>query len=613
MNPSLKSITQWGQQMWNMCQSQGEQDMPVHEYNKLEYTSVPAIEANQLRTLSINPREHTLETKPYVPHSITKMLNGSSQADRRIQSIDCMPLCDTTHIPTQPVDNCSPKGTPSVGTRTLKAVHEEKTSHSGSYEHNPGTKFNGEKQFQCRTWSAPLSTLGQPNNRQLEMFSRESYTNACTSEAEDQPLDLSLKRSFTQTERGSLAQIINYPAIRNGICPTDPFALEQTKSTVNRDRPYSTPFDFIFRQKYHQALHTLLSATGAPPGYSPLSGLPIRTNISDSSRSFVQLFREQWLKKNVASLVHQKMGRRPGIYRDGPPSESEPTTSKINSTADAATIASATRFAKIKYKYGMSITRDHPPGKPLRRPYTEAELSAAVRAICFGRLGTRRAASVYGIPRSTLRNKICKLNELRRREEERQGGQTILMPDFLQGLLQQMRDRSAAGRTATSPPVARGAFTLDGHERRDSVDHPFSTDEFAQLSRRGPEVQKPALRISVTPNRAASIFQVNCRKNYTSRKPGDVTYAVRPLCSTKSRRLTKIHQELGSTQNPETLHIGGTSPEIKSSEDIVQEETDEEQLKTVQPNTVINLQLRSRLTSSSSGSAFQPIINCKPT
>nr|VZI16244.1 unnamed protein product [Spirometra erinaceieuropaei] len=57
-----------------------------------------------------------------------------------------------------------------------------------------------------------------------------------------------------------------------------------------------------------------------------------------------------------------------------------------------------------------------------RRPYSELELSSAVQAICSGQLGTRRAASVYGIPRSTLRNKICKLNELRRREEELLGG-----------------------------------------------------------------------------------------------------------------------------------------------------------------------------------------------
>ena len=45
-----------------------------------------------------------------------------------------------------------------------------------------------------------------------------------------------------------------------------------------------------------------------------------------------------------------------------------------------------------------------------KRGYTEEELSAAVSDIRSGKLGTRRAASLYGIPRSTLRNKIFKID-----------------------------------------------------------------------------------------------------------------------------------------------------------------------------------------------------------
>lgn len=53
-------------------------------------------------------------------------------------------------------------------------------------------------------------------------------------------------------------------------------------------------------------------------------------------------------------------------------------------------------------------------GRPTRpegakRSYTEAELQAALRDIQSGKLGTRRAAVIYGIPRSTLRNKVYKL------------------------------------------------------------------------------------------------------------------------------------------------------------------------------------------------------------
>nr|WAT94099.1 E93X1 [Henosepilachna vigintioctopunctata] len=51
-----------------------------------------------------------------------------------------------------------------------------------------------------------------------------------------------------------------------------------------------------------------------------------------------------------------------------------------------------------------------------RRTYTEEELQAALRDIQSGKLGTRRAAVIYGIPRSTLRNKVYKLALERERE-----------------------------------------------------------------------------------------------------------------------------------------------------------------------------------------------------
>ncbi|CAJ0958076.1 unnamed protein product, partial [Mesorhabditis belari] len=45
----------------------------------------------------------------------------------------------------------------------------------------------------------------------------------------------------------------------------------------------------------------------------------------------------------------------------------------------------------------------------LKRNYSQVDLEAAVSDIRAGKLGTRRASVVYGIPRSTLRNKIYKL------------------------------------------------------------------------------------------------------------------------------------------------------------------------------------------------------------
>ncbi|KAL5016778.1 hypothetical protein ScPMuIL_006367 [Solemya velum] len=45
-----------------------------------------------------------------------------------------------------------------------------------------------------------------------------------------------------------------------------------------------------------------------------------------------------------------------------------------------------------------------------KKTYTEDELTQAVSDIRSGKLGTRRAAVLYGIPRSTLRNKIFKMD-----------------------------------------------------------------------------------------------------------------------------------------------------------------------------------------------------------
>ena len=51
-----------------------------------------------------------------------------------------------------------------------------------------------------------------------------------------------------------------------------------------------------------------------------------------------------------------------------------------------------------------------------RRTYTEEELQNALQDIMSGKLGTRRAAVLYGIPRSTLRNKVYKLVLEQKRE-----------------------------------------------------------------------------------------------------------------------------------------------------------------------------------------------------
>ncbi|CAH1783706.1 unnamed protein product [Owenia fusiformis] len=64
----------------------------------------------------------------------------------------------------------------------------------------------------------------------------------------------------------------------------------------------------------------------------------------------------------------------------------------------------------------------------VKRNYTQEELSAALDDIRSGKLGTRRAAVLYGIPRSTLRNKICKIST----EKQELGEPKLSMADLVQ-------------------------------------------------------------------------------------------------------------------------------------------------------------------------------------
>lgn len=73
-----------------------------------------------------------------------------------------------------------------------------------------------------------------------------------------------------------------------------------------------------------------------------------------------------------------------------------------------------------------------------KRNYSQADLDAAVKDIRCGRLGTRRASVVYGIPRSTLRNKIYKLEAA----------------EELSGEPSQYKRRRATGQSSTSKSEA---------------------------------------------------------------------------------------------------------------------------------------------------------------
>lgn len=53
-----------------------------------------------------------------------------------------------------------------------------------------------------------------------------------------------------------------------------------------------------------------------------------------------------------------------------------------------------------------------------RRNYSKEELDRALADIQSGRIGTRRASVLYGIPRSTLRNKVFRLNNQKQQNQQ---------------------------------------------------------------------------------------------------------------------------------------------------------------------------------------------------
>lgn len=77
-----------------------------------------------------------------------------------------------------------------------------------------------------------------------------------------------------------------------------------------------------------------------------------------------------------------------------------------------------------------------------RRTYTEDELQNALQDILSGKLGTRRAAVLYGIPRSTLRNKVYKLAIEQKREANM--NQPVLHAPVLADLEDDDKDGSGA-------------------------------------------------------------------------------------------------------------------------------------------------------------------------
>ncbi|KAJ1347502.1 hypothetical protein KIN20_002572 [Parelaphostrongylus tenuis] len=118
-------------------------------------------------------------------------------------------------------------------------------------------------------------------------------------------------------------------------------------------------------------------------------------------------------------------------------------------------------------------------GYGMKRNYSQFDLTAAVNDIRCGRLGTRRASVVYGIPRSTLRNKIYKLEAAEEQagqapisKRRRPGGQSSAEKKLAEQVERQKKASTPITDCSSISPSTDGTE----EEKPDSADPRWDTD-----------------------------------------------------------------------------------------------------------------------------------------
>ncbi|XP_055680449.1 mushroom body large-type Kenyon cell-specific protein 1 isoform X2 [Lutzomyia longipalpis] len=153
-----------------------------------------------------------------------------------------------------------------------------------------------------------------------------------------------------------------------------------------------------------------------------LQGLPTMPGLA-------QFYPGLWYQQFSQHMPHTSSGGNSGEMLASGSSASGATTSPTikPSSSPSETITNSEQPLDLSAKSSLSSSVALDPkhifkAKPRmsavagRRTYTEDELQNALQDILSGKLGTRRAAVLYGIPRSTLRNKVYKLAMEQKRE-----------------------------------------------------------------------------------------------------------------------------------------------------------------------------------------------------
>ncbi|CAG4967197.1 unnamed protein product [Parnassius apollo] len=121
---------------------------------------------------------------------------------------------------------------------------------------------------------------------------------------------------------------------------------------------------------------------------------------------------QAWLIQRLAQ-TRQHPDRLPEACDKAPAASASPTLTEqpLDLSAKSTSSTSGTPPPDHNNLDNSRLKRavlDSASNSTTRRTYTDDELQSALRDIQSGRLGTRRAAAIYRIPRSTLRNKINK-------------------------------------------------------------------------------------------------------------------------------------------------------------------------------------------------------------
>ncbi|KAJ0170734.1 hypothetical protein K1T71_013506 [Dendrolimus kikuchii] len=162
------------------------------------------------------------------------------------------------------------------------------------------------------------------------------------------------------------------------------------------------------------------SPAGAPPLLQHLLQLQNPQTIAQFQQMIAALaalgtglvpppFSQAWM---IQRLVQNRQGDRLPDVGEKVPEPSSPSLAEqpldLSAKSTSSTSGTPPPETKLLDNRLRRAPLDTPSNSAGRRTYTEDELQSALRDIQSGKLGTRRAALLYGIPRSTLRNKVNK-------------------------------------------------------------------------------------------------------------------------------------------------------------------------------------------------------------